>query len=135
MAPRLSTPVNVTNTGQIGINGTLVCEVQEDVGGSNETGGKLVGMAQSNKLEVLLGQTVDLAAYYTPQASGSYIVTGHVQYANKVTEDKATVLTVSDSGSSLFTIVAGLIIIGAVIAVGLYYLRRTGRWGTYLSLH
>jgi hypothetical protein len=117
-----------TNTGEIGINGTLVCEVREDVGGSNVTGGKLVGTAQSNTLAVLPGQTVDLATYYTPQKAGSYIVLGHVQYANKVTENKGTVLTVSDSGSGILPIVAGIVIIGALIATGLYYLHRTGRW-------
>ena len=116
-----------TNTGQIGINGSLVCEVREDVG--NATGGSLVGTAQSNTLQVLPSQTVNLAAYYTPQASGRYIVTGHVQYANKVTEDKATVLTVSESGSYVLPVVAGIIIIGALVIGGLYYLRRTGRWG------
>jgi hypothetical protein len=117
------------NTGEVGINGTLVCEVREDVGGTNETGGKLVGTAQSNTLEVLPGQTVDLATYYTPQKAGAYIVSGHVQYANKVTENKATVLTVSDS-SGILPLVAGIVIIGALIAAGLYYLRRTGRWKT-----
>lgn len=116
------------NTGEIGINGTLVCEVREDVGGTNETGGKLVGTAQSNTLEVLPGQTVDLATYFTPQKAGAYIVSGHVQYANKVTENKATVLTVSDNSSGIILIVAGIVIIGALIAAGLYYLRRTGRW-------
>jgi hypothetical protein len=88
-----------------------------------------VGTAQSNTLQVLPSQTVNLAAYYTPQASGRYIVTGHVQYANKVTEDKATVLTVSESGSYVLPVVAGIIIIGALVIGGLYYLRRTGRWG------
>jgi len=117
-----------TNTGEIGINGTLVCEVREDVGGSNVTGGKLVGTAQSNTLEVLPGQTVDLATYYTPHAPGTYIVMGHVQYANKVTENKGTVLTVSDSGSNVLYAVAGIIIVAALIIGGLYYLRRTGRW-------
>jgi len=115
-----------TNTGEIGVNGTLVCEIREDVGGSNVTGGKLVGTAQSNTLEVLPGQTVELSTYYTPHAAGAYIITGHVQYANKVTEDKATVLTVSDSGNTVLLIAAG-VIIGAVIVGGLYYLRRTGR--------
>lgn len=118
------------NTGEVGINGTLVCEVREDVGSTNETGGKLVGTAQSNTLEVLPGQTVDLATYYTPQKAGAYIVSGHVQYANKVTENKGTVLTVSDSGGGILLIVAGIVIIGALIAAGLYYLRRTGRWKT-----
>jgi hypothetical protein len=103
-----------------------VCEIREDVGGSNVTGGKLVGTAQSNTLEVLPGQTVEFSTYYTPHAAGAYIITGHVQYANKVTEDKATVLTVSDSGNTVLLIAAG-VIIGAVIVGGLYYLRRTGR--------
>ncbi len=117
------------NTGEVAINGTLVCEVREDVGGTNETGGKLVGVAQSNTLEVLPGQTVDLATYYTPQNSGAYIVSGHVQYANKVTENEATVLTVSDSGSGLVPIVASVIIFGALVVGGVYYMRKTGRWG------
>jgi hypothetical protein len=117
------------NVGQTGINGTLVCEVREDVGGDNETGGKLVGTAQSNTLEVLPGQTVDLAAYYTPHEAGTFVVNGHVQYANKVTDDKATILTVSDSGTTAM-IVGGVIVIGAIVVAGLYYLRRTGRWGS-----
>lgn len=118
-----------SNTGQVTINGTLVCEVREDVGGTNETGGKLVGVAQSNPLEVLPGQTVDLATYYAPQNAGAYIVSGHVQYANKVTANEATVLTVSDSGSGIVPIVAGVIIVGALLVGGVYYMRKTGRWG------
>ncbi len=124
---KFAAPFN--NVGEVTINATLACEIREDRGGTDVTGGKLVGTAQSNTLEVLPGQRVDLNAYYTPQKAGAYIVTGHVQYANKVTENKGTVLTVSDSGSGLVPIVAGLIIVGALVVGGVYYMRKTGRWG------
>jgi hypothetical protein len=75
-------------------------------------------------LLVLPGQTANLVAYFSPASVGQYHIDGHVAYANKQTEDKATILNVQDSGAN-WLLIGGIIVVGAaVVAVGVYYYKR-----------
>jgi hypothetical protein len=104
------------NTGEVGINGTLRLEMSKD--------GKLVANASSDTLLVLPGETVSLAAYFTPASAGQYQITGHVAYANKQTEDMPTILNVQNSGANMWLI--GGVVAAAIAAgaVGVYYYRK-----------
>ena len=91
---------------------TLRLEISKD--------GRLVANVNSDPMLILPDQTVSLIAYITPGSAGQYHVDGHVAYANKQTEDKATILNVHDSGPNTL-LLAGVIIVGAaVVALGVY---------------
>jgi hypothetical protein len=102
-----------TNTGEVGVNGTLRLEISKD--------GKLVATANSDPLLVLPGQTANLVAYFSPTSAGKYQIDGHVAYANKQTEDKATILNVQDSGANLLLIGGVTVTLLAVFVIGVYY--------------
>lgn len=105
-----------TNTGEVGINGTLRLEISKD--------GKLVATANSDPLLVLPSQTVNLVAYFSPTSSGQYHIDGHVAYVNKQTEDKATILNVQDSGTNTLLLAGIIVAVAAVAAIGVYYYKR-----------
>lgn len=105
-----------TNTGEVGVNGTPRLDISKD--------GKLVATANSDPLLVLPRQTANLVAYFAPASAGQYDIDGHVAYANKQTEDKATILNVQDSGTNTLLLAGIIVAIAAVVAIGVYYYQK-----------
>ena len=75
------------NTGQISTNAKFRGEVY-----LNEI---LIETLQSDELEVPIGETANLTAYYTPVKPGRYTINGVVYYSGKMTYEKGTVINVS----------------------------------------
>ncbi len=75
------------NTGQISTNAKFKGEVY-----INEV---LIETLESDELEVPIGKTVNLTAYYTPQNPGRYTINGVVYYSGKMTYEKGTIINVS----------------------------------------
>jgi len=75
------------NTGQISTNAKFRGEVY-----LNEI---LIETLESDELEVPIGETANLTAYYTPIKPGKYTINGVVYYSGKMTYEKGTVINVS----------------------------------------
>jgi hypothetical protein len=64
--------------------------------GTAKLNGKIVGVIESEKLDVAPGKNAELQALFTPQKPGKYEITGRVAYNQKLTFEKSINLQVSE---------------------------------------
>ncbi|MFO1532341.1 MAG: hypothetical protein ABR562_01365 [Thermoplasmatota archaeon] len=93
-------------------------------------GGELLAALESPVLAVPVGATVNLTAYWTPPAAGTYDLAGHVVYDGYVTPDSTSPVNAKAAAGLGFPwwilLVAGLVVVGGLAAWLLAGRRRDG---------
>jgi hypothetical protein len=103
---------------------------------------KLVKVFQGDEtLNVPVGETIDLSAYFIPSTPGRYLIEGVVIYGGKKTQPKSTILNVIGRPANYlpYILVTLVLVLGVV-----YWLTKKGEdgrtrrfrkiWGDYLQL-
>ena len=75
------------NAGELLVTGEFKGEIY--------MGNRLVDVAESEELEVPVGKTVVMSAYFKPELPGQYVVKGQVIYGGKTTETKESFINVN----------------------------------------
>jgi len=57
----------------------------------------VVGIIESDEIEIPVGQTGELTTYFTPKESGRHIISGRVYFSKKVTHEKSSILNVMEA--------------------------------------
>ena len=101
------------NQGELLVSGKFKGEVYR--------AGSLVEVAESEELEVPVGKTVVLSAYFRPEQPGQYVVKGAVIYGGKTTETKESYINVGPQAGQappdyvLFTAALAAVVVAAII--------------------
>ncbi len=74
------------NTGELTTTAKFKGEIHLD--------DRIVGVLESDELDVPVGETVNLTTYFTPKEQGRYIVKGNVYYSKKITFPKESIINV-----------------------------------------
>ena len=90
-----TTPITAVfrNTGGLSVTAHLIADIYHD----NEH----VATIRSQAQNVGAGDTANLVAEFTPAAFGTYRITGHVDYNNKITPDKESFIDITAEGVPL----------------------------------
>ncbi|MFH0859881.1 MAG: hypothetical protein V1921_01640 [Candidatus Altiarchaeota archaeon] len=112
----VGTPVRVTalfkNTGEVPLIAKLKGEL---VAGQN-----FIAAFESDELEIAQGESKNLIAYFTPQASGKFQVKGTITYGKKVSDAEVVELEVSGTSYRLYAIIG----VALLVVVGVFYKTR-----------
>ncbi|MFQ6020556.1 MAG: hypothetical protein ACE5J4_00865 [Candidatus Aenigmatarchaeota archaeon] len=100
------------NTGEVPVEAKLKIE--------DYLGGTLLGVSESETLEILFGETSDLTVYFTPWMFGRHNLRGTVLFSGKVSNEKEAFV---DVAASLLFIIGIVIVIIIIIAV-IYFIRK-----------
>ncbi|MFH1126169.1 MAG: hypothetical protein V1703_03510, partial [Candidatus Altiarchaeota archaeon] len=102
---------------------------------------ELVGVFEGDPMNVPIGESTSLIAYFTPEKSGRYSIEGYAVYGGKRTDVKTTILNVLEEPVN-YTMY--YFVIGAVVVLIVFYLTRMsedGRtrrfkklWSEYLNI-
>ncbi|MBD3389231.1 MAG: hypothetical protein GF416_09060 [Candidatus Altiarchaeales archaeon] len=131
----------VENTGKVLIeNAKLTAEVYM-IDDRYETENLVKPVEGAETLDVPVGQTVELVAYFTPPKAGRYKIYGAVSYEDKKTKPKSTILNVLQAPKDYTLYIVGAVV---VVLVALFWLTRRGEdgrtrrfkriWGDYLQI-
>jgi hypothetical protein len=92
---------------------------------------KIVGVLESDELQIEPNAIQEFRMLYTPKKPGEYQISGRIVYNNKITfEDASKVILVKSNGLSLFPLVfyiIGYLIIGLVILILIGRIRKERR--------
>lgn len=79
------------NSGEVLFTGKFKGEIRKE--------GRLIEVVESEELEVPIGKTVVLSAYFKPESPGQYVMGGYVVYGGKTTETKESFINVNPAGA------------------------------------
>jgi hypothetical protein len=110
------------NAGELLVTGKFKGEIH--------TAGRIVEIVESEELEVPVGKTVVMSAYFRPGLPGQYVVKGNVIYGGKTTETKESFINVNPGGEGTgaqpdYSLLAVAIV--AVLVIIFLLRRRLGR--------
>ena len=100
------------NTGEQDLVATLMVEIYRD--------DQLVEVLESTARSVRVGQTEQLAVFFTPQEAGTYMIEGKAEYAGQETDIARSKVTVGMAAMEIFTtrnIAIGVAILIALIII------------------
>jgi hypothetical protein len=88
---------------------------------------QLVKVLESDKIEVLPGQSIEFTLYFTPEVQGEYLVSGRVVYNNKITyQESSKIIKViaPESRVNIQIIIIAYLVIGLLILILIGKIRK-----------
>jgi len=132
---------SVENTGEVLIQGAKLNVEVYMIDERYQTEKLVKTFTSEENLDVPVGQTIDLVAYFTPSTAGRYNIQGTVTYAAKKTPPKTTILNVIERPTNYMPY---LIVAAIVVVLFLYWLTKRDEdsktrrfrkiWGDYLEI-